>query len=103
MELELKKLRKRANFKTQEAAALAIGVPKRRYESWERGEAMLSLEQACKICDVFECSLAELVGRSDSQYPDKRQADLNGYYESMNEERRTAITETARLMSEANE
>ena len=99
MKLELKNLRKRAGFKTQEAAAAAIGVPKRRYESWERGEAMLSLEQACNVCDVFGCTLCELIGRSDNRYPDRRQANLNDYYESMDDESKAAITETARIMS----
>ena len=71
MNLQLQRLRKLAGFKTQKEVADALGVPERRYASWEREEAMINLEQA------YNC----------------------GYWESMNDKGRSALLGTAELMS----
>lgn len=62
MDLQLKKYRKLAGFKKQKDAAQALGIPERRYASWERGEAMLNLEQAYACAVLFGCTLDELAG-----------------------------------------
>lgn len=103
MILQLKKLRKLAGFKTQSDMAKALGVPARRYASWEREEAMMSLEQAYGITELLGCTLDELVGRKPIRsFSDPDQAALNGYYESMNGHGRAMLVETARLMSDGN-
>ena len=100
MNLRLKELRKLAGYKTQGDMADALGVPRRRYESWERKEAMMSLEQAYKITELLGCTLDELVGRNEHRsYSDPGQAALNGYYESMGGEGRSVLVDSARLMS----
>lgn len=101
LKLQLKRLRKLAGFKTQADMAKALGVPNRRYESWEREEAMMSLEQAYKVTEILGCTLDELVGREPTRsFSDPAQAALNGYYESMNSHGRDMLVETARLMSD---
>lgn len=50
---------------------------------------MMSLAQACRVAEVLDCSLDELVGRDwpdRDQYLDSRQEALNGYFASLNEE-----------------
>ena len=101
MNLQLQKLRKLAGFKTQIAAAEALGVPERRYASWERGEAMINLEQAYNCALLFGCSIDAIAGLENPvSYIDPKQKALNGYYESMNTGGRNALVETARLMSD---
>lgn len=57
----IKECRKHAGM-TQQQAADAVGVKKRTYASWERGEAMISLEQACVLCEAFNCTVGQLSG-----------------------------------------
>ncbi len=104
--LQLKEMRKRAGYKTQKAAADALGIKERKYASWERGEVQLTLEDTFNIGLVFECSeilgcsLDELAGRQvGASFSDSGQAALNGYYESMNDQGRETLVQTARLMS----
>ena len=66
MDLQLMKLRKLAGYKNRDAFAEKIGVNKYTYRSWESGAAMMSLEQACMVADVLECTLDELAGREVS-------------------------------------
>ena len=61
MILQLQKLRKKAGYKTQGAFAEALGVPERRYQSWEREEAMMSLEQAYNVTELLGCTLERLL------------------------------------------
>lgn len=100
MELKLKRLRKLAGFKTQSDMAKALGIPARRYESWEREEAMMSLEQAYMVTEVLGCTLDELVGREPSiSYSDPMQAELNSCYTKMNESGRTLLAEAAKSIA----
>lgn len=99
LELQLKRLRKLAGFKTQADMAKALGVPNRRYESWEREEAMMSLEQAYNVTEVLGCTLEELVGRAPVRsFADPGQAALNACYENMNEEGKGTLVSVARSL-----
>jgi len=95
MELQLKRLRKEFGYKTQGELAVALGVPERRYASWERGEVMMNLEQACRICDVLGCTLDELVGRGFSKpitnYADEGQRHLDEVYGALSDEGREKV------------
>lgn len=100
MNLQLKRLR---NIKglSQEDMAESLGIKKSRYGTWERGERMMSLEQAYNVTEILGCTLDELVGRVPARsFADPDQAALNGYYESMNSHGRDMLLETARLMSD---
>lgn len=98
MNIRLKYFRQLRGF-SQEDMALKLGIKKSRYGSWERGERMLSLEQACMVTEVLGCTLDELVGReAERAYADPRQASLNRSFERMNEEGRGTLVKVARSM-----
>lgn len=101
--LQLKEMRKRAGYKTQKAAADALGIKERKYASWERGEVQLTLEDAFNIGLVFGCTPNDLCGWSggndDASFSDSGQAALNGYYESMNDTGRARLAEQAEMMA----
>ena len=100
MKLQLQRLRKLAGYKTQKAVADALGVPERRYASWEREEAMMSLEQAAECAVLFGCTIDAIAGLEQPVvFSNPEQAALNGYYQSMNDEGRAALVSTAKLMS----
>ena len=86
MNLHLQRLRKEAGYKKQSDFADALGVPHRRYASWERREAMMSLEQAYNCALALGCTLNDLVGMDSSRsYADAGQRQINEQYEDMNE------------------
>lgn len=97
MKLQLQRLRKLAGYKSQAEIAAVIGVPERRYASWEREEAMMSLEQAYNCAVALHCSIDEIAGRevSPRSYTDKVQERINQQYESMNERGRQRVADAA--------
>lgn len=100
MELQLQRLRKLAGLSQQDMAD-ALGIKKRTYGSWERQEVALSLEQAYRCALLLNCSTDDIAGlERPVSYTDPEQRALNGYYESMNAGGRSAMVETARLMSD---
>jgi len=62
MALQLKQLRIRRGLKQSEVAKM-VGMPTRRYGSYEREERAITLTDAARIADVLECTLDELAGR----------------------------------------
>lgn len=99
MNLQLKRLRKQAGYKTQGDFASVAGIPERRYASWEREEVMMSLEQAYNVTEILGCSLEELVGRdkySKKEFPDERQRDLNSNFEELTDEGKDAALGSVR-------
>lgn len=94
MEIQLKRLRREAGYKSRDAFAAALGDPynARQIKAWEIGERKLSLEQACVIADFLECSLDELAGRSfrrlEAPAPDPAHRGLVESYDSLSEEGR---------------
>lgn len=99
MELQLQKMRKLAGFDQQQMAD-ALAVKKRTYGSWERGEVSMSFPQAVACAEILGCTTDELAGRKPARhYSDPEQEALNGYFESMNKDGRTALVSSARLMS----
>ena len=94
MEIQLKRLRKEAGYKNRRDFATALGgnFTERRITSWENGERMMSLEQACVIADFLGCSLDELAGRrfeaTEAIAPDPGHRDLVESYDSLSEEGR---------------
>lgn len=104
MNLQLKRLRKQAGFKTQGDLAAALGIPERRYASWERGEVAMSLEQAIMVSEVLGCTLDELAGRdwpkSEVKKPkeDKQRNNLDQCYSSMNDAGRSMLLSIAKSL-----
>lgn len=85
--LQLQRLRRAAGYKSQQEFASKLNVGLRKYETWERAEVKLPLEDACKIADILDCTLDELAGREHKSnrpvYIDRRQAEMNEHYESV--------------------
>lgn len=75
---------RRAKGYTQEEMAEMLGVTKRCYGAWERGERSFALENAWAIADVLDCTLDELAGREvpepyEPDMPSERQRLLEAY------------------------
>lgn len=98
MNLQLKRLRKEAGYKSRASFAKALGTNERNIKAWELGETNLSLKQACDCADLLDCSLDELAGRdfSPPAYSDPWQAELNRCYEDSTPDRKRRIVDTAR-------
>lgn len=99
MDIQLRKYRRLAGLDQQEVAD-ALGVKKRTYGSWERGEVSISLANAYDCAKLLGCSIDELAGYSPSvKYSDPKQEALNGYYESMNDGGRDLLVQSAKSIS----
>lgn len=61
---QLKDLRKRHGL-TQVELARKIGVGDQTVGAWERGRTAITLEDACKLADLYKISLDSLVDRND--------------------------------------
>nr|DAV41087.1 MAG TPA: helix-turn-helix domain protein [Caudoviricetes sp.] len=75
-DLQLTKVR-RSHKMTQEELAAAIGVSTQVISNWERQVTNIPLDMAFKICQLFNCTLDELVGNetSDAAYKNARKID----------------------------
>ena len=82
MDLQLKKLREEAGFSSQSEFADKIGVERRTYASWERGDRMMSLAQACMVADALGCSVDSIAGRH-SDCLTSRERDLMARYRAV--------------------
>lgn len=101
--LQLKKLRKAAGFKTQKEFADYIGVKERRYAGWERQETELTLEDACNLCNALGCTLNDLAGwpaeTVDHPLDDRRLQAMEADYLSMDDAGRSAAAAAVRGIS----
>lgn len=99
MEIQLKELRKRAGI-SQDEMANRLGIKTSRYGTWERGDRMISLEQAYNCALILGCTIDEIAGYECAgrarEFPDPYQAELNDCYEASTAEGRSVILGTAR-------
>lgn len=100
MKTQLQAMRKRAGFKSAKEFAESVGMNVNTYTGHEQGKPF-DLEKAWEYADIFDCTLDDLLGRKRPRkdFSNPEQEALNKYYESMNENGRTALVESARLMS----
>ena len=101
MKLRLKEIRSRCGLSQQEVSE-RVGMPVRRYGSYERGERTLSLIDAARIADVFQCTLDELAGRKwpkDSPALTVEEGEIIACYRDTNDQGRAAIEAVARSQS----
>lgn len=78
MEIHLQEMRKRAGLKQAEIAK-RLDVKVLTYGPWERGGAMMSLEQAYNCAVFLDCSIDEIAGMpvlGPSEFRDPRDAEL---------------------------
>ncbi|MDR1263868.1 MAG: helix-turn-helix transcriptional regulator [Oscillospiraceae bacterium] len=64
----LKKFRKEIGY-TQEQVAEYLSVAKQTYQRYEANEREPNVDTLVRLCDLFDCTLDQLVGRDDS--PDR--------------------------------
>ena len=97
MELQLHKFRKQAGLNQQEMAD-ALGVKKRTYGSWERGEVTMSFPQAVACAEILNCTTDALAGRSvdSKKLTDPYEQELMNCYRSSTIDRKERILDTAR-------
>lgn len=100
MELQLQRIRKSLRI-TQQEMADRVGEKKRTYGAWERGESMLSLEQAYNCAVALGCSIDEIAGyvppgRDDGE-PQMRA--IRGAYATMNKHGRESLATAARALA----
>lgn len=99
MEIHLRELRNKAGI-SQEEMAERLGVKTSRYGTWERGDRMLSLEQAYNCALVLGCTIDEIAGYEHAgpaaRFADPYQAELHECYEASTPEGRSVILGTAR-------
>ena len=88
----LKEIRKARKLSGAEVAR-RIGVPQTTYSCWERETAPISLEKACDICDVLDCTLDQLAGRE--RRSDGTWAEIEDIYLSLNGVGREKLAEYA--------
>ncbi len=92
----LREMRKKHGL-TQVELARAIKVGDQTVGAWERGRTAITLEDACKLADYYECSLDELAGRSHyiTKHITREQAALNRNYEDMKPRSRSQLSAMA--------
>lgn len=100
----LQSMRKNAGFKSAKSFAEHLGISVSAYTEYEQGRCSFTYEQAWEFADALGCTLDELGGRTppsgaNGSFQDPMQGDLNRYFESMNNEGRSALVASARLMS----
>ena len=100
MELQIKTLRLRAGM-TRRDLATQMKVSHHTIRSWELSASQPSLEKACLLAEIFDCTLDELAGRDFVEQPqfDDRQQKLNEMYEILDDEGCEKILEQADLLT----
>lgn len=100
MNVKLQQLRKLAGL-TQLEMADKLGEKIRTYGAWERGESMMSLEQAYNCAVILGCSIDDIAG-SEHEEPEQKDSilqDIEDAYNSMNGSGRTALHMVAQSLS----
>ena len=88
MGLALRALRTKAGLQQSELGKL-VGVSNRVISAWEREETQLTINDACKLANVLNCTLDELAGREDA--PENVDPRLARNYRAMAPEGRAAL------------
>ncbi len=102
----LRELRKEKKL-TQQELADAIGVTRRGFQKWEKGESQIKPEKAQQLADYFEVSVGYLLGYEPegmprrSIYDEVYSAFLRVKSENPNHDDRVAIREVCMELIEA--
>ena len=101
MASKMKQIRESKGLSQKEVAAL-LGMPVRRYGSYERGERSLSLDIAAQIADVFDVTIDELMNREDTVPVltlNWEERSLIRYYRYMDAHGRAMLLEQAEFLA----
>lgn len=88
----LQKARKDAGFKSARSFAESAGLEPTTYTAYEQGARAFNIEQAWEFAEALGVGIDELVGHEATrEYADPRQEQMNGCYETLNEESKEII------------
>lgn len=88
----LQKARKDAGFKSARSFAESAGLEPTTYTAYEQGARAFNIEQAWEFAEALGVGIDELVGHETArEYADPRQEQMNGCYETLNEESKEII------------
>lgn len=76
---------------TQEAIAEHLGIPKKTYQNYERGQREPSSDILCALADFYDISLDELVGRTSAYTEEDYEDELLACYRSLTDAGRIAL------------
>lgn len=101
MKLNLASIRNRAGL-SQQNMADALGIKKRTYGSWERGEVTFNAAQLVECARILDCSTDEILGHEvPAHFSDPREAELHRVWRGLNVERQDRLLAEARDMEKA--
>lgn len=88
----MQKARKDAGFKSARSFAESVGLEPTTYTAYEQGARAFNIEQAWEFAEALGVGIDELVGHEATrEYADPRQEQMNGCYETLNEESKEII------------
>lgn len=101
MKLNLSSVRIRAGLSQQDMAD-ALGIKKRTYGSWERGEVTFNAAQLVECARILDCSTDEILGREiPVNFSDPREAELHRVWRGLDVERQDRLLANAHDMEKA--
>ncbi len=84
--------RKAAGYKSAKSFAEHMGIAPTAYTEYEQGRHMFTIKQAWEFAEALGVGIDELVGHEATrEYADPRQEQMNGCYETLNEESKEII------------
>ena len=87
------KARKKGGYKSAGAFARVLGINEYTYIGYEQGQGLPPIDTIWQIAQKLNISLDELCGfpAKQIQYSDKKQEELNGHYETLNDQAKTDL------------
>lgn len=99
MKLRLNEMRRLAK-KSQQEMADALGVKKRTYGSWERGEVVMNIEQLYACAVILNCSCDALLSHElPTSFTDPREAELHAIWRGLTSKGREHVLHHAKAES----
>lgn len=97
----LQKARKNGGYRSAGKYAAHIDMSSDTYTGYEQGRIAVPLERAWEFADDLGLSLDALVGRDFPRpaFSDPRQEQLNGCYESLNDESKTQVSDMVKSIA----
>ena len=98
---QLKKVRKKAGFKSAKAFAEHMGLNPNTYTDYEQGRRQFTLEKAWEFADALNCTLDELAGRESPpvRIDDPLKRQVVDAYDSMTQAGRESLAGVAKGLS----
>lgn len=99
--MRLSELRVRRGM-TQDKVAQSIGIPVKTYRNYEREDRQAPIDVLFALADLYDVSLDYLMGHDVSE-DDANKAQLNAFYDMLDESGRTLMLSLARMLVKSGE